>query len=255
MPNRQGACPGGRAGARPAPGRQPRPRPAPVPARLPPPRRVLWLSQSSRHAVASLPENVPRPQSAPHSAASSPWPALRTGSPSACLSLPRSRPLRAPGRAMEADGAGEQMRPLLTRVRSGEAEARRQRRRRGGAAGGLCWRLRAAVAFVWRGSRGTAGLEALGDASPEDARVRRRSAQLTDARRWPPCSPAAWTLPSFSPGCSSCGRRLQPCGRSPDRLSGPALCAVLGRRPRKRTVRGMSSPGFYRKRRSRERPQ
>lgn len=62
---------------------------------------------------------------------------------------------------MEADGAGEQMRPLLTRVRSGEAEARRQRRRRGEAAGGLCGRLRAVVAFVWRGSRGTAGLEPL----------------------------------------------------------------------------------------------
>lgn len=150
----RGRAPGGRAGARPAPTSQPRPRPAPVPARQPPPRRVLWLSQSSRHAVASHPENAPRPQSAPHSAASSPRPALRTGSPSACPSLPRSRPLRAPRRAMEADGAGEQMRPLLTRVRSGEAEAGRQRRRRGGAAGGLCRRLRALVAFVCRGAAG-----------------------------------------------------------------------------------------------------
>ncbi|EDL20633.1 mCG113280, isoform CRA_b, partial [Mus musculus] len=69
----------------------------------------------------SLPENVPRSQRSPHSGASSRRPALRTGSPSACPSLLRSRPLRAPGRAMEADGAGEQMRPLLTRGPDEEA--------------------------------------------------------------------------------------------------------------------------------------
>lgn len=66
-------------------------------------------------------ENVPRSQRSPHSGASSRRPALRTGSPSACPSLLRSRPLRAPGRAMEADGAGEQMRPLLTRGPDEEA--------------------------------------------------------------------------------------------------------------------------------------
>lgn len=206
---------GGRAGARPAPA------PAPAPQPRPPPRprpgaaassapRPLPVSVLAARRCLSLPENVPRSQRSPHSGASSRRPALRTGSPSACPSLLRSRPLRAPGRAMEADGAGEQMRPLLTRVRSGEAEARRQRRRRGGAAGGLCWRPRAAVAFVWRGSQGTAGFEPSGTPLPR-TRVRRRSARLSDARLREPCSPAAWTLPSFSPGCCSCRRRrLQP---------------------------------------------
>lgn len=131
---------------------------------------------------------------------------------------------------MEADGAGEQMRPLLTRVRSGEAEARRQRRRRGGAAGGLSRRPRAAVAFVWRGSRGPAARgrpAALADGSPEGARVRRpqRPARSLAAPA------AAFSLrvdaAVLEPGCSSCARRPSPLAGP----SVPALCGVSGRRP------------------------
>lgn len=43
-----------------------------------------------------------------------------------------------------------------------------------------------------------------------DARVRRRSVPLSAARRQPRCSPAAWTLQSLSPDCSSYALRLQP---------------------------------------------
>lgn len=151
----------------------PRPRPTSPPPSPPPPRPRPGAAASSapRPPAASVLAarrclavgDRPAPAARSRRRRRCRRPALRTGSPAACPSWPR--PSQGPwGGTMEADGAGEQMRPLLTRVRSGEAEARRQRRRRGGGWRGLAAasaRRRRPLCGSW-GSRGAAGPEPSG---------------------------------------------------------------------------------------------
>lgn len=105
------------------------------------------------------------------------------------------------------------------------------------------------------GVAGDGRLRALGDASPEDAcpppqcpALRRAAPGAVFSRRVDAAvlQPRLLFLPPPPPSA---------CGRSRDRPSGPALCGVLGRRPRRSTVSAVSSSGLHRKRMDRERPQ
>lgn len=238
-PNRQGGVfQGGRAWARPSPGFQPRPsppppRPRPGAAASSAPRPPAASVLAARRCLAAGDCSAPAARSRRRRRCRRP--ALRTGSPAACLSRPR--PSQGPrGGIMEADGAGEQMRPLLTRVRSGEAEARRQRQRRGGGWRGLAGAgggLRAPPpAFVWLGgSRGATGPEPLsgrlyrGRACPpvgSQPRGAGRRLLLPRGRRRPPAPAAA--LPAAASGrtvCTSARWSVGSQAREKDRVPGP----------------------------------
>ncbi|CAO2637759.1 Sodium bicarbonate cotransporter 3 [Lemmus lemmus] len=117
-----GRAPGGRAWARPAPGHQTRP----LPASAPPPARRGSSALSPLAASVLAARRCLAAGDRPAPAARSRLrrrcrrPAFRTGLLAACPSRPRpSQGSR--GGTMEADGAGEQMRPLLTRGPDEEA--------------------------------------------------------------------------------------------------------------------------------------